>query len=290
VGALPRRHLSFWLYTERIHFEIKLRRDLIDNFSSLTSPGSDEAFRCGDGWDRHSALGKEHAMSTTNYLPSTDDGLKAWAVPFSAKCTATPVPLGITAAIATVLATKLTTFSDALAEAQDPATRGPATVLAKDTAKDDLVGYIRSVVRQIQGTITVTNEQRQELGITLRDTEPSPIPPPAFAPKIDIVSVTLNVVKIHLHDAENPSRRGRPVGVDGAALFTFVGDEPPTTEAGWKFEGITTKTDRDVAFPSTVAPGSKVWFTAFWFNPTKESGPSAAAISTYLQGGSAMAA
>jgi hypothetical protein len=45
-----------------------------------------------------------------------------------------------------------------------------------------------------------------------------------------------------------------------------------------------------VVFPASVAPGSKVWLTAFFFNPRALSGPAATPVSTYLPGGAAMAA
>ena len=73
-------------------------------------------------------------------------------------------------------------------------------------------------------------------------------------------------------------------------MFSFVGEEAPTTGAGWNFEGNTTRTMVNVAFPATITPGSKVWFTAFWFNPRALSGPAATPVGTNLPGGAAMAA
>jgi hypothetical protein len=46
----------------------------------------------------------------------------------------------------------------------------------------------------------------------------------------------------------------------------------------------------DVEFDADVAAGSKVWFTAFWFNPRAMSGPACAPISAYVQFGGSMAA
>ncbi len=39
-----------------------------------------------------------------------------------------------------------------------------------------------------------------------------------------------------------------------------------------------------------ICPGSKIWLTAFFFNPRAMSGPAATPVSTYLPGGAAMAA
>ena len=91
-------------------------------------------------------------------------------------------------------------------------------------------------------------------------------------------------------DPANPTRRGKPAGVDGLSVFSFVGTSAPTDEANWKFEGNTTRTVVDVLFPATVVPGAKVWFTAFYFNARKQRGPAATAVGTNIAGGSAMAA
>jgi hypothetical protein len=109
-------------------------------------------------------------------------------------------------------------------------------------------------------------------------------------PSVDIKSVTGNTVRLRIHDPSNPTRRGKPDGVDGISVFSFVGAEPPTGVAGWHFEGNTTRTVIDVAFDGSVAPGSKVWFTSFYFNARAQSGPACAPVSTNLQGGGAMAA
>jgi hypothetical protein len=97
-------------------------------------------------------------------------------------------------------------------------------------------------------------------------------------------------VRIRLHDSTSSTRRGKPPGVSGASVFSFVGAVAPTDETGWTFEGNTSKTVVDVAFPSATAPGAKVWFTAYWFNARKQSGPPATAVGTNIPGGAAMAA
>jgi hypothetical protein len=107
---------------------------------------------------------------------------------------------------------------------------------------------------------------------------------------IDIVSVRGNTVNLRLHEAGDSSRRGKPAGVNGAAIYSFVGAVPPTDEREWTFEGLTSKVKIDITFPGSVTPGSKVWFTAFWFNQRKQNGPAADCVTTNLQGGGAMAA
>lgn len=53
----------------------------------------------------------------------------------------------------------------------------------------------------------------------------------------------------------------------------------------------TTRTDTSVEFDTLIAPGTKVWLTAFWRNPKDERGPVATPVSTQINyGGLAQAA
>jgi hypothetical protein len=119
----------------------------------------------------------------------------------------------------------------------------------------------------------VTDTQLVALGLLPRPTR-TPVPPPATAPVIDVVSTSGNTVKLRLHAAGDSTRRGKPAGVDGASVFSFVGATPPDTETEWTFEGVAWQRPLlDVTFPAGTAPGAKVWFTAFWFNEPQAERP-----------------
>ncbi len=78
---------------------------------------------------------------------------------------------------------------------------------------------------------------------------------------------------------------GKPAGVSGASIFSYVEATAPSDISAWKFEGNTGKT-AVVVFPNTTAAGATVWLTAFWFNPRKQSGPACTPVSTNVQRGS----
>jgi hypothetical protein len=229
-------------------------------------------------------------MATTDFLPSREAELVTWVGTFKALITATPTSYGLTAGQATTYGTLATNFVTAYNLANADATRSPSNIVAKDDAKALLIANTRLLARIVQATPTVTAQQKSDLGLTVRDTQPSPIPPPATAPDIDIVSTVGSTVKLRLHPAGEPTRRGKPAGVAGAAVFSFVGAVAPTEESAWTFQGLTTRTTVDITFPGTVAPGAKVWFTAFWRNPRDQNGPAATPVTTNIPGGGAMAA
>ena len=225
----------------------------------------------------------------TDFIPASDADLLSWGSNFSTIITGNPTSVGLTAAIATTLASKYSAYANALAAALAPETRGGSTVFAKDVARADLVAYCRLLARAIQGTLTVTNQQRYDLGLTVRAAEPTPIPAPAFAPGLDVLSTAGTTVRVRLHDTANPTRRGKPYGVAGAAVFSYVGAAAPVSLSEWKFEGNATRTRLDVLFPAETPPGAKVWLAAYWFNPRLQAGPACNPVGANVPGGGASA-
>lgn len=221
-----------------------------------------------------------------DFVPSNDQVFEAFVVHLSNQVTADPTSLGLTAAIATALADKVSTFSGLLEAATNPTTRSGSTILAKDVSRyDDLEPYVRQVARMIQGNIGVTDQQRYDLGLPIRDTTPSPQPVPGFKPLVNVISVSGRSARIRLKDSQDTTRRGRPDDVIGATIMTYVGDDTPTPSSDWKLYTNTGRTVVDVTFPETVPAGALVWVSACWFNNRKESGPMSDPLSTNLPGG-----
>jgi hypothetical protein len=216
-------------------------------------------------------------------FPRTDDGLLAWSLNFKTLITATPTTYGLTAAQATAYGTVHTDFATALA-ACDPAIRNKTSTNAKNAARTALKIAARQTASLVEGTPTVTDAEKIQLGLTVRSA-PIPIPTPKDAPGLDVVSTAGWTAKIRLHDAAAGGKRGKPSGVSGASVFSFVGATAPADIGSWQFEGNTGRTTIDIVFPNTLAPGAKVWLTAFWFNGRKESGPACSPVGANLPGG-----
>jgi hypothetical protein len=232
-------------------------------------------------------------MPEINFLPPKEADLLAWSLNFATRIAATPIVYAVSAAQAAAYGTLHDTFAAALQAATEPGTRTKPSIQAKNDAKTALLdgpNGARSLARIIQAAPAVTNEQKALLGLTVRDSEPTPVPPPEFPPDIAILSVLNRTVKVRLRDIENPDRRGKPDGVKGATVFYSVGDDAPSDPAEWSFAFNTTRTVFDVDFPQTVAAGAKVWLTAFWYNTKAQSSPPASYVSTRFSDGMAQAA
>ncbi|XAM00108.1 hypothetical protein OT109_01720 [Phycisphaeraceae bacterium D3-23] len=220
-----------------------------------------------------------------NFLPAKEGALLSWAQSFSAFLTADPTNFGCTIEEAASIEAATTAFAASYAVVQDPVTRSPANIETKNDDKKALVALIRPLVKRIQGWEGITNAKRAKLQINIPDVDPTPVPVPETAPVIQFESVVGNRVTLRLRDADS-TRRGRPAYVTGATVFSYVGNTAPGDISAWKFEGNIKDTVTIIDIPSTVAPGSKVFFTGFWRNNRDESGPAAAPVSTNVQGGS----
>ena len=196
-----------------------------------------------------------------------------------------PEAVGLSLAQFSDWTAKFTAFETLFNQCNEPTTRTPARVFQKNEAKKALLDVARLYVRYIQGFPGTTNDMRRDLQITVRDVEPSPIGRPETAPELSVVSVSGRVLDLRLREP-GATRRGKPAGVRGAWLYTFVGNEAPTDFAQMKFEGATTRTDPQVVVDADVPAGSKVFVSACWVNPTDQPGPACMPVATWTNGGS----
>jgi hypothetical protein len=224
-----------------------------------------------------------------NFYYGKDADIVAGSANFAALITAAPTTYGLSAAQATDFSALDATLQSAYTDAVSPTTRSPVSIQAKDQAIRGMRESAVNLAKIAYSTTTVSDTQLVALGLLPRPSR-APVPPPAEAPVIDIVSTSGNTVTLRLHAADDSTRRGKPAGVDGASIFSFIGAAPPDTEDGWTFQGMASRTSVDITFPAGTAPGAKVWFTAFWFNSRKQQGPAALSVGTNIPGNAAMAA
>jgi len=217
-------------------------------------------------------------MSDTTYIPSRESDLLGFAVNFATKINAAPTTYGLTAAQAAAFTGLLGAFQNTYTALQNPTTKTPPNVAAKNAAKDALIGGpdgIRQLANIAQAFPDITDELLIELRLTVRDKQPTPVPPPGFAPEIDIFPPVVRTVRFRLHNDQTIGRRGKPEGAFGATVLSYVGAMPPALDdvAAWKFEFNTGSTVAEIQFPSTVPAGATVWITATWYNRRGEQSP-----------------
>ena len=217
------------------------------------------------------------------FLPNQDGALLGWARHFAATISISPETWGLSGAQSAEFASLTDDFAANLLLCE-PGVRSKGTVAGKNGSRTSLKERARSLALIVKGQTQVTDAQRVELGLSPRMATASSIARPVDAPNVRVQSVRGSIVRVRLSDA-TVLRRGRPPSVAGAILFTFVGEQPPATRDGWNFFDTTSETTVEIAFPTSIAPGSKVWVQAAWLNPTLQRGPRSEPICTHLQFG-----
>ena len=156
-----------------------------------------------------------------NYLPAEEAKLVTWTGEFFTNLSTKPVDYyGAAPDLISAYAVTRTRFVNAYNAVQNPITRTPPNIEAKNVFKKALVNATRSLVDVIQAWPSMTNEKRRELKITERGKKPVPTPIPGM-PFLKVESIDGRYVKLSLQQSR--TTKGRPKGASGA---TF--DQPAT--------------------------------------------------------------
>jgi hypothetical protein len=223
-------------------------------------------------------------VANRDYIPSTDEGKRVWARNLATLVAATPAAFSVPVPVATAYTATVDEYDAALTAALEPSTRGPSTITTKNTKRAALVAASRSIVATIQGTPGLTATQKQDLAISQRDFEPSPIPAPTAVPVAKIIKVDGWTIDVQITTAGS-TRRGLPDGVAGINIYSFQGAVAPTDPAEWTYEGESSRSRFQIAAPPTLPAGSKVWYTFCFKSPRFQTGPACAGVAIIVGGG-----
>lgn len=217
-----------------------------------------------------------------SFFTGNDTELYVGSQNFAGLITATPTAFGLTATQATAYGLLNDAYAAAYQLAAAPTTRTRPNIAAKDAARAALKVMASDLAKVIDGTASVTNKQRIQLGLNVRKTRTT-IPVPSITPGVDIVSVTGTRVNIRVHNDAVVTKRAKPAGTAAAWVYTFVGETYPSDPGLWDFQGSTTKNTFEIDFPLTLAGGTQVWICAAWINAKQQAGPVCAPVTTNLQ-------
>jgi hypothetical protein len=165
----------------------------------------------------------------------------------------------------------LTPLNAVWSKATHPDTRTKTVIAARNQALK-VAEAAASVVRAIAKVYpNLTDEQRTAINIPIPHSV-HPKPAPTMTPSIAIASTQGRVMNLIVRDSAEATKNRKPPGIAGANLFVAF-DELPTTATGWQWIGATTKARTNYIVPENIAPGTKVFFVACWYNAKAETGP-----------------
>jgi hypothetical protein len=215
------------------------------------------------------------ARSGEHYMPRPDGNFSAWANHYYEAVKKFYEEQGFDPDLLTPLQKALAKWNaqyPAHVKAQAAAEGARA---AKDAARAALEKEVRPVTNFVQGYPKTTNADRAEMGITVRDTSPSPAPTPTSRPLALVESGQRLTHQLRLVEESTPTRRARPAGVLGAEVWVKLvdADSPaPTDPAALTFLTMTTKPSFRAEFKAGEG-GKTAVYMARWVNTRGEKGP-----------------
>lgn len=217
-------------------------------------------------------------------IPKKDSDLAAYSTNFNTRGVASPTDFGLTAGQMTAYTALHTPWITAYNAVNTDGGRSKALVAAKNAAKAALLPYARQLYGFIQSSLTVSDANKTLMNVTIRNNQPTPVPPPALAPLLTRVSVIGRIVRFKVEDAAFPETRRKPANAKGVTILSFAGETPPLSgSALWKLEGQTGKTQFNVQFGEDVAPGTACWVTCLWYSPSGAYSPACEPLQSFLQ-------
>ncbi|MEM1444651.1 MAG: hypothetical protein AAGF84_01220 [Planctomycetota bacterium] len=218
-------------------------------------------------------------MAGSSNIPWTrEPELMDWMENLFDRLETVPTDFGITADQLIPYATAYEAFKTAFAVTQNPETKTKPAVATKNAAKQEAVRQARLLISVLRGWPQQTEAKLDALRIPAHDVQPTPIGPPTAMPRLNVVGVSGSLIDLEVTDEEG--RKRKPNGVRACWLYSFVGDQPPASLTAWQFRGESTRSTPQVVFEPEVLPGTKVWVTALWVNPTGQPGPACAPVQT----------
>ncbi len=143
---------------------------------------------------------------------------------------------------------------------------------AKDTARGALEGVIRPLVQRLQASAAVDDTERAALGITVRDTTPTPVKAPITRPVVTVDSGQRLQHTISFADEATPTRKGKPGGARGVQIWVKIGDPAPVDPSELTYLATDTRTPYMAKFDGADA-NKTAHYMLRWESTRGEPGP-----------------
>lgn len=222
------------------------------------------------------------ARGTSNYIPRPDGNFSAWANHYYEAVKKFYDAQGFDPTDLKPLETALENWNKDYPAHVAAQQRAEGARQAKDAARAALEKEVRPVTNFVQAWGGTTNADRAEMGITVRDTSPSPTPAPTSRPQAIVESGQRLTHHLRLVDESTPTRRARPRGVEHAEVFVALtppsqpAPPPPSVSGGdggaYRYIGSVTRGETTLSIESDKG-GMQAHYLSRWVSTSGATGP-----------------
>lgn len=170
-------------------------------------------------------------MPNAPYWPTTDDGLLLWLANFSALLTAAPTDYGLVAGDAVIVAAQNTAWIAAKALVDDPDTRTPSNVAAKDAVRVNVEEVVQPYAQLISINPAVLNGDKVAIGVTVRITTRTRVDLTTTDIEVTVTGEGVSLVNYRIVDPATPTTAARPYGARGARVELRIRNAADTEDA-----------------------------------------------------------
>jgi hypothetical protein len=216
-------------------------------------------------------------MKKNDFIPRTDTAFNQWQIVLIAYLVVNAGLLGLPEAAITILQGLQAAWQTAFAIAEDPATRTKASVVTKNEARDTFEKEIRGFVKEhITYNRSISDAARDNMGLPIHDTKPTPIPAPVTMP---IGEVDFSVHQRHIIHVKDAALTAKAKGdnAHGFEIWYKKGGEAPAKDEDFAYAGFSSRSPFTIDYPMDVV-GQTVYYRFRWVNARNQPGPWSEAV------------
>jgi hypothetical protein len=206
-----------------------------------------------------------------DFIPHQDGAFLEWAKTLLAYVPPKLTAFNIPSSVLPPIQVQLTAYETAFEAAQSP-NHGKVDILNKNEAKETLMGSLRAFVKaHLAYNPVVTDADKENMGLPLRDTTRTPAPVPTTIPELELDSSVIRQISIYFRDTGS-ERRGKPAHVHGVELRWALLDNPLHSVEDLNKSAFDTASPYTFKFDEADR-GKALYICPCWENNKGEKGP-----------------
>ena len=207
-----------------------------------------------------------------DYISGGDDAFNAWQANFVNYANANLASLGLVVPDLISILSAQAAWTPSLTAHVAAQANAQSARATKDGNRTVLEVLIRALVRRLQASPSVSDAEREALGITVPDLGATAAATPTTRPLCQVDTSQRLRHTIDFTDESTPTRKAKPAGVMGAEIWVKIGPTPPVDPSELTFLAVDTRTPYTADFDGADG-GKQAHYMLRWVNTRGETGP-----------------
>jgi hypothetical protein len=207
-----------------------------------------------------------------DYIPASDAEFNAWQANFVNYANLNLANLGLVILDLTSIFSAQAAWTPSLTAHVAAQANAQSARATKDANRTALEVLIRALVRRLQASPSVSDAEREALGITVPDTGATAAATPTTRPICQVDTAQRLRHTIDFTDESTPTRKAKPAGVLGAEIWVKIGPTPPVDPGELTFLAVDTRSPYTRDYPGSEG-GKQAHYMLRWVNTRGETGP-----------------